>query len=268
MKKTTLAQILKTYDNILWYPSAGADIGVADAFSVNKLCRFIDECECPDCILMTDYRLEPFADQTGYFYSDPPCGNDVRAVYKTDDCVISAFRLRKINGIETGFDQNMVSFSLDEKRLGEYGDVYTADLLIEYKNGRRQITKLIYAVAENTRFLYDYLLKNKIKITFLVRSCYGYGFGGGRSTGTFLRHLLRDLGVKYFADDENIGGGCDVAEKYLTEEQRAYEPELEHVANLSRETDPDDCLFDTGLDDIFRKTGFRGYGDVILYKVK
>ena len=250
MKKTTLAQILKTYDNILWYPSAGADIGVADAFSINKLCRFIDERECPDCILMTDYLLEPFADQTGYFYSEPRYGNDVRTVYETDECTVSAFRLRKINGIETGFDQDMVSFSFDGSRLGEYGDVYTADLLIEYKNGRRQITKLIYAVAENTRFLYDYLLKNKISIKYLVRSCYGYGFGGGRSSGLILRHLLKDLGVEYFADDENTGGNnADVAYRYLTDEQREAVPVLEKITNLT---------FDFG---------FQGYGNVALYKV-
>lgn len=248
MKKTTLAQILKTYDNILWYPSAGTDFSIADVFSPEKLRTLcIDKEDCPDCFLLTDYVPKPLFEST---FRNDPHKNDTYVYYNNNGCVVTAFNEKRLPDIRIGFDPEMITEASDVKQPYQYGFVFIADILIEYDNGRKYISKLIYAVAENTRFLYDYLLKNKISIKYLVRSCYGYGFGGGRSSGLILRHLLKDLGVKYFADDENTGGNnADVADRYLTDEQREAVPVLGKITNLT---------FDFG---------FQGYGNVALYKV-
>lgn len=249
MKKATLAQILKTYDSILWYPSAGTDFSIADVFSpesLNSLC--IERGECPDCFLMTDYDADYLFKA---MFQRTGCGDDAYVVYSRSGCVITAFNGKRLPDINVGYDPYMISDSGDSDLPEHYGAVLSADILIEYSNGNRFISKLIYAAAENTRFLYDYLLKNKIGIKYLVRSCYGYGFGDGNSTGSFLRHTLKDLGVKYFADDMNAErDNRDVASHYLTSEQRETVPVLEKEANLT-----------SGF-------GFRGYGDVILYRVK
>ncbi len=249
MKKTTLAHILKTYDNILWYPSAGVGFNIVDIFSPEKLKMLgIEKDECPDCFLLTDYDPKPLFESLFY---NTPCKNDTYVYYNKNGCVVTAFNEKRLPDINIGYDPAMVSFWQDCDLPDQYGVVFTADILIEYENGHKYISKLIYAAAENTRFLYDYLLKNKIRIKYLVRSCYGYGFGGGRSTGMALRHLLKDLGVQYFADDENTGGdGEDVADRYLTDDQRETVPVLEKITNLTSDF------------------GFQGYGEVVLYKVK
>lgn len=248
MNKTTLAQMLKTYDNILWYPSAGTDFSVADVFSPEKLRTLcIDKEDFPDCFLLTDYDPQPRFES---MFCDAPYENDTYVYYNKNGCVVTAFNEKRLPNIRIGFDPEMITGASDVRQPYQYGFVFTADILIEYENGHKYISKLIYAATENTRFLYDYLLKNKINIKYLVRSCYGYGFGGGRSDGTFLRHVLKDLNVGYFADDKNNGGSHDVAEKYLTEKQREYEPELDYIVNLTE------------------KSGFEGYGEVTLYEVK
>ena len=247
-----LSSLLNFCSKTLWYPSAGCDFSVFDVFSPEKLGRIIEnKDELPDCFLLTDYDAG---------YSGPPFiingpkkgGRNNEIIYKSEDCTVTAFNQCQIRGINVGYDPDMVVGEPNGRLPELYGNVYTADILISYKSGNIYLSTLVYAVAENTRFLYDFLLKNRIKIKYLVRSCYGYGFGGGRSTGMILPHLFKDLKVKYFANDKNTGGdeSCDPANIYLTDEQRKTVPELYELSNLTKDF------------------GFKGYDDVILYRVE
>lgn len=243
-KNISLSSILKIYDKILWYAAAGFDFRAFDVFSPEKLGDIIGEEGCPDCFILTDYNVSYRTDSyilKGAEYR----GYDDEIIYDTDECRVTAFNHRQINSINVGFDPDMVTFDPDGQY---YGNVYIMDLLIEYENGSRYVSKLIYIVTENTRFIYNYLLKNKIKIKILVRANYGYGFGGGRSTGMILPNLLKDLGVEFFANDLNTGS-MDIAERYLTTAQRSSVPQLREIENLTK------------------RFGFNGYNDVILYHV-
>ena len=247
-KNTSLLSLLKSCDSVLWYASAGSDFSVFDVFSPEKLGSLLQNGEkCPDCFLLTDYDLSYRSDNY-VIKGREHKGCDSEIIYRLDDCTVTAFNHQKIRSINIGYDPDMVVFYQDGELPESYGSVYAMDILIEYENGNRYISKLVYAVAENTCFIYDFLLKHKAKVTYLVRATYGYGFGGGRSTGTILYNLLDDLGVEYFANDLNTGSD-DVAEKYLTCEQRSSFPDLSKVANLNE------------------KFGFGGYEDVILYHV-
>ena len=239
-----LSSILKMYGNILWYAAAGNDCRAFDVFSPEKLEELVGRDNCPDCFILTDYDVS-YREDSYIIKGAEYRGYDDEIIYDTDECRVTAFNHRQIKSINVGFDPDMVTFDPDGQY---YGNVYIMDLLIEYDTGSRYVSKLIYIVTENTRFIYNYLLKNKIKIKILVRANYGYGFGGGRSTGMFLLHLLKDLGAEFFANDLNTGSE-DIAERYLTDAQRAVKPKLRDIENLTKRFD------------------FNGYNDVILYHV-
>ena len=248
IKIVSLSALLKPYDNILWYPSAGEDFSVLDVFSGEKLGSLLQNAEkCPECFILTDYDIS-YRNENYVIKGYEHKGCDSEIIYRSEDCTVTAFNHSRIRDINIGYDPEMVTFYQDGEQPECYGSVYAMDILIEYKNGSRYISKLVYVVAENTRFAYDFILKNRIKVKYLVRSCYGYGFGGGSSTGMVLYNMLNDLGVEFYADDLNTGSD-DVADKYLTLEQRSEFPDLNKIANLS---------------DTF---GFKGYEDVILYRV-
>ena len=246
-KKTSLSSLLKTFGSVLWYAASGDDFSVLDVFSKEKLGRFLNGSSCPDCFLLTDYDVS-FRESMFIIKGTEYGGCDQKIIYSSDDCTVTAFNPCRIRSVNVGYDPDMVLGFSDGRLPRRYGCVYAADILIEYGNGNKYVSKLIYAVVENTRFIYDYLLKHRIKIKYLVRANYGYGFGGGLSTGMILINLIKDLGVEYFANDLNIASD-DVADRYLTDSQRSSMPVLSQIANL------------TGI------YGFAGYGDVMLYHV-
>ena len=57
---------------------------------------------------------------------------------------------------------------------------------------------MVYLFSENSVFVKEILLRNSIKVDYLVRIRCGYGFGGSRdTTGYWMDHLFEPLGVRY-----------------------------------------------------------------------
>ena len=98
-------------------------------------------------------------------------------------------------------------------------------------------------------FAFDFLIRNNIKVKYVIHSRYGHGFGGGVSNGAFLCNILKELGTKYYVSDINDHYRHDVADRYLSNEQ------LNRIVVLKRITD------------FAFKYFWKGYDDTILYEV-
>ncbi len=238
----TLYNYLKQFKNICWYPSAYRDTLSMVALSYKSLREYgFNKEEVPDCFLFTDYDGHS---ENGEFFLDPN-EDEIVFSYENSDHLATAFSIKELNRLDIGFDQDMVAFEADRN----YGRVFIADVLIEHPKMGKILTKLAYVIAENTKFAIDFLLKKNIKVTYVIHSRYGHGFGGGISCGSFICNILKDLGTRYFASDMDEHYKEDIADKYLTEEQLKYVPVLKEIDNFQ-------CRFD-----------WSGYGPTIFYEV-
>lgn len=244
-----LSYYLKQFNNIAWYPSAYKDSLSMVCLSYKSLRKYgISKDEAPDCFIFTDY--ETYLDQTEnhkFFleldkYEDEACFN-----YQDSGFSATAFNIKELERIDIEFDRDMVGYDSDEY----YGRVFVADVLIEHPKIERTIVKLVYVITENTSFAFNYLIPHKIKVKYAIHSGYGHGFGGGLSNGGFMCNILKDLKTKYFASDiDNEHYNIDVADRYLSKEQRITIPILNEIVNFKYEY------------------MWRGYEDTILYEVK
>ena len=244
----TLAAYLKQFKNIAWYPSAYKDALSIISLSFHILRGFgFSKEEVPDCFLFTDYDSHARDSENGRFVLDLDENEDqgpFENQYSSYHCI--AFNVRELSTINIPFDREMVTDPCDSY----YGRVFTADILVEHPTLGRVVTKLVYVIAENTSFCLNYLIRRNIKIKYVIRSCYGHGFGGGRSSGIYMRHILNELGAEYFITDDIVDGQDDIAiDRYLNEEQKQRYPILQEMIDFSH------------------VTGWCGYGQTIMYKI-
>ena len=165
--------------------------------------------------------------------------------YTDNEFKATAFNIRELDRIKLSFDQSLVAFERDNY----YGRVFIGDVLIEHPKIGKTIAKLVYVIAENTAFAFDFLIKKNIKVKYVIHSRYGHGFGGGISNGAFMCNIFKELETKYFASDINEYYGYDVADEYLTGIQKSTLPVLKQIDNFNY------------------KFGWCGYDDTILYEV-
>ena len=241
-----LKKALASCANIAWYPSCGEDYSVFDVFTPEHLGELgVPAGDAPDCVIMTDFMdhfFEIFEKHLNYHAPFKPI-----TLQKTERFTATLFNLRRLRGIGIPFYADM---TMDVHSGKYYGSVYTGEVLTESASGEKHICRLVAVCAENTAFALEYLIPKKINVKTVIRSNYGYGFGGGRSYGNFLPYIFRDLGVRYFANDENNKYTYDKAMRYLSEEQLNCAPELHELGDLSA------------------KFGFCGYDNTILYRVE
>ena len=243
----TLYSYLKQFKNIAWYPSAYKDALPMACLSYKSLCEYgIGKDEVPDCYIYTDY--ETYADQTNdnrFFLDLGESENETEFNYPNSTYAATAFNIKELDRLNISFDRRMVDFDCDRY----YGRVFVMDMLIEHPIIGKTIAKLVYVIAENTAFAFDFLLKKGIQVKFAIHSRYGHGFGGGVSNGGFMCNILKDLGTRYFASDITDRYGYDVADEYLSDIQRSTLPVLRKITNFSYQYD------------------WRGYDDTIFYKI-
>lgn len=243
-----LANYLKQFKNIAWYPSAFKDSLSMVCLSHKSLREYgIKKDEVPDCFIFTDY--ETYADQADnhkFFLDLDEYDDEANFYYSDNEFKATALNIRELDRIKLSFDQSLVAFERDNY----YGRVFIGDVLIEHPEIGKTIAKLVYVIAENTAFAFDFLIKKGIKVKYAIHSRYGHGFGGGISNGGFMCNILKDLGTKYFASDINDYYGYDVADEYLTGIQRNTLPVLKKIVDF----------------------GYRfkwcGYDNTILYEIK
>ena len=239
-----LPQYLKSFKHIVWYPSAATDGLAMACLSPSSLLELgIQKEEMPDCFLYTDYR--PYFPDGGFVLDGGDHETEI-PFYNDEDTNVTAFNARELPPIRIGFNPELVAF---DRNLRYYGRVFVADMLVDHKALGRSIVKLVYVFVENTQFAIDFLIKHKTRVSYVIHSAYGHGFGGGRSNGAYMFHILKDLGAAYFISDMGENDTRDLADNYLSPEQRSEIPILSHM-----------CDFTSTLH-------WAGYGDTILYKV-
>ncbi len=240
----TLYSYLKRFKNICWYPSAFKDALSMVALSHKSLSSYgIQKEDCPDCFIFTDY--DSHLEGGNFFLDVDELTDEVEFNYEGTDYSATAFNIKELNRLKIDFDQEMVEFECDIN----YGRVFVMDILIDHHKIGKTIAKLVYIIVENTKFAFDFLLKKNIKISYIVHSRYGHGFGGGISNGCFLCNILKDLETKYIACDFNEYYQGDVADRYLTDEQRNTIPVLRKI------------------DDFAYRLDWAGYDHTVLYEV-
>lgn len=225
-----LANYLKRFKNIAWYPSAGKDVMSMISLSWRNLARMgIAKEDMPDCFLFTDYDTYARYENNQRFCLDvEEEGEPASFTYANVEYQATAFNIEELERLHIGLRHDMICGEPDEY----YGRVFTADILVDHPEQGKIIAKLVYVVAENTAFAFDFLLRKNIKVKYAIHSRYGNGFGGGASSGAYMFHILKDLGVTYFASDMDEGFDNDAADIYLSEEQKHTFPCLHEICDL------------------------------------
>lgn len=227
----TLKTYLKQFNNIVWYPSAERDSRAMVFLSKENLERFcVSDNEMPDCFLYTDYESHADNTDNNKFFLDFDEGQkQFTFTYEDSGFFAVAYNVQELSKLNIPFDQEMVAFNKDRY----YGRVFTADVDIDHPKLGKFTAKLIYVIVENTSFAFNFLLKNHIKVSYVIHNCYGYGYGGGISNGEYMFHILKDLDTLYFVSDIDVGYEVDIAERYLSWSQKKTIPALELIPEFN-----------------------------------
>ena len=248
VNKMTLYSYLKQFKNIAWYPSAGKDALAMVCLSIKNLLPLdINKEDLPDCFIFTDYYTDSEGNNNHRFILDlADYESEAKFSYQSVDYEATAFNVKELKPLRIPLYEDMIT-GYPEYRYN--GHVYVSDVLVDHPKYGKYIAKLVYVIAENTSFAINYLIKNKIKIKYAIHCRYGHGFGGGFSNGAYMFHILKDLGVEYFASDMDDGYNNDIADRYLKEEQKKYFPVLREIT------------------DFYSLYHWYGYDRMIFYKV-
>jgi hypothetical protein len=96
-------------------------------------------------------------------------------------------------------DANYVDFPNDAPRLPK---IFLLNVSVSYM-GNTICKPILYFVFENINFLEEILLKQKVKISHLVKVREGCGMGGSRKSISIVYAFIAKLGIKYlFVDNE------------------------------------------------------------------
>ena len=241
-----LKKMLASCANIAWYPSCGKDYSVFDVFTPENLGELgVPYGDAPDCVIMTDFAnfvFEDFEKHLEYGGSAEPL-----ELKRDGNFTVTLFNLRRLRRLNLPIYDDMASSDCCGRY---YGNVYTGDVLTESSSGEKHICRLVAVCAENAAFAFEYLIPKKISIGFVIRKN-AYGFCGGASYGRYLPYILRDLGARYFVNDAEWKNLEEVAYRLLSNEQRAFEPELRELGDLTK-----------------RFGFYSDYGGAILYRVE
>lgn len=227
-----LYQYLRRFRSIAWYPSACVDGMAMACLSFNSLFHLgIPKEEQPDCFVYTDYCSYSEYRPNQRFALDLEEGENETVFCDIEGLKVTAYNVKELPRIKLGLNLDFVHFGYDYRY---YGRVFIADMLIEHATLGRSIAKIVYVFAENTQFAFDVLLKHNIRVSYPIHSRYGHGFGGGNSSGAYMFHVLKNLGAKYFASDMDELYDNDVADSYLTDDQKKEIPILREICDFAR----------------------------------
>ena len=235
----SLKKYLSQFSSICWYMAAGVDFREMMYLS-KEYSKHLgwDEIVFPDCFLLTDAMGEFYFDrcglcnilkENGVLFEDP----DTRIVAKNGQ------ELKPL--ILPGYREGILAPD------SFFGRVFTADIEIDSSVLGHISTKLAYAVTENTAFMFDVLLKDRIKIDYIVHVRYGMG----NSNGMFVKAYLKELGTRYFISDWNLPFDSDFRVMELYSDRFAGHEDAR--------------LYDTGLFVPSYRWSYNG--DVHWYKV-
>lgn len=225
-----LDKYLKQFNNIAWYPSAYRDFKSMMCLSSRILMNFgIHKDEAPDCFVFTDYLSYARYEENYRFFLDLDEFTSEITLNWNEEYETTIYNIKELDKLKIGFDPEMTEFYNDQN----YGRVFVADVLVNHPKFGKNVAKLVYIICENTKFAFDFLLKKGIKVKYAIHNCYGHGFGSGRSNGSYMLQILKDLGVRYLVSDMGKNYVGDDADIYLSEEQKKCFPILKEKINYT-----------------------------------
>ena len=200
----SIEKILRQYNRLCWYPSAGADFRVLlflsqKYFERNKINIPTDE--LPDLFILTDCNPQdiPYVKRRGFSGVDvlnSKAAENIREfnAYSDDDTEIKATGLRKVGNIKTHCDKRIYHL----EKSDNFGCAFFFHAHIVSRQLGEWDADVLYILTENTDFALRYLIPQRINMDYIIRVRYGDEFGGSALSGDWLTALLPVLNVKYF----------------------------------------------------------------------
>ena len=232
----TIEEVVKQFEHICWYPSAGSDLRVLLFLSDRYYDRHnvpLDEGQkLPDLYILTDLRglnenFEPREydyDNGLRHYSYCSCEPGSRILHASFKGRYTDITVKKIEELNSG------GFSYDPANTVEdCTQAYNSAILLEmevetkkYGTINRFSADVLYISVQNEFFAKEFLIPQKTSVEYLVLIRYGYGTGGARIKPTWIIQLYKELGIKYLisndkyvemAKDEASNKPCPVFEE-------------------------------------------------------
>ena len=184
---------------ILWYPSAGNDY--RDVIEYYRERVSYDKAQKPTLFIHSDYHCNGVKLNVGEVIEESIYGKYA----PTYNIVIeNIFELELIPDYHFNINREYIVFNSGRQR----GKIYLLDIrIIILETGCEIKSQIIYFLFENLNFLEEVLLKNKIKVSHIVKVRDGSGYGGGRINHAILRAFFDSLDTMYFiTDNQNYAG--------------------------------------------------------------
>ena len=179
---------LKTYNSICFYPSCGTDLSDIDYFCSGCLPREERNLESAVPETWSKDFLEPevFVHSDVNFYMEFESGEDL----DLNDCgVHGKYEILEFESLESLDKPNKINNNMPFS-----GQIFKYKLKVW---GKVKPVILIFCLCENEHIVTDIFLKNNISIT----TVWSKNWNGGRTYGTWLAKIAKNLGVKAFYTD-------------------------------------------------------------------
>lgn len=170
---------------VAWYPSAGNDF---------RSLLFLHpeyQADCvvppPDVFLFSDVAHYP----SKSFLNTP-------ILYEDSRTTLTVLSMKMVGTL--GLPQRPELVHAERHELTN--QVYLMEVKIESSSLNERIVPVYYAFCENTA-LADYLIRRRIKVSHLIRVCYGNGWGGSLASGAWLLNAIKPLQCEAFISDRN-----------------------------------------------------------------
>lgn len=222
----TIEEVIKEFEHICWYPSAGEDfkplLFLSDWYYKKNSVPMDEGQITPELFIFTDYagfhshdtELRRYGDayeqiQNGYC---EPGSSFIHVSYKNSSTDIIVKSFEKLRDLQLSFDTELAAF--------EKGPDYNSAFLMKVEVISRinekvntYETSIMYVATLNELFAERVLVPNRIKTEYLIIIRYGTGFGGGNGKGfTWILSEYKELGIKYLVTSHCVQGELTEAE--------------------------------------------------------
>lgn len=260
----SVEKIIHDHNRICWYPSAGGDfrelLFLSEQYNNWKNVP-IDNGEQPDLFVLTDCR----PDNTNFGYDSGKI--DIERIngdkywqierlfmaydWGTKITVNGKVRLVEHLGLDT--DPDLYNGEMSDNQ----GNAFYMSVHIKSNKLGEWDADVLYILAENTTFAFNYLLKNNIQIDYIVNVRYGENFGESALAGDWLIRMLEPLNVKYYLANKVTPQKCHTVPEILKEKFPEYITFLRDGYTID-------------LEEIYHvdQILWSGQGDIYWHKVK
>lgn len=209
---------------IAWYPSAGKDLRdllyLHPDFAKIKPAK-TTEPQPPDLFIHSDY-----------FPWSETCFLDSEVIFFDNRTIMSVVSIEELPRIDLPLDPQIVDFPKGSKLTGRVVFLWVE---VQSKSLGNYHYPLLYVFAENAAFCEKVALPHSAKFTHIIHVRYGYGYGGGKSAGSWLLKILPSLGCEVFITDGHHyeqNGDQRVLEAFPLIAQSTKECKLEPIRTI------------------------------------